>query len=79
MYLYCNIAQCYDGNVVVWLFQSMCKVVTRLSGILGALPKLKYCDMAQPGWLGMLQMDLQIVMNNHSKVFGYTPKGLPPT
>jgi hypothetical protein len=46
VYFYCNIAQGYDGNVAVWLFQIMCKVVTRLIGRLCMLQKLRLGDVA---------------------------------
>jgi hypothetical protein len=59
MYSYCNISQWYARIVAVWLFQSVCKVVTRLNGRLGMLHNLKLCDVNQYEWSGMLHSGIK--------------------
>ena len=37
------------------------------------------CSLGVQTSISSSPLDLQIVINNHSKVFGEIPKGLPPT
>jgi hypothetical protein len=37
------------------------------------------CSIDVQTYISYAPMDLQMIINNHSKVFGEFPKGLPPT